>query len=288
MDREPKNMSDTKNDKSGFDAASCSRVIVWFSCGAASAVCADLALRRFKGKVPVELIYTDPGTYKLGRIGESPDNRRFLKDAEKWLSQEVKILKSEKFNDPMEVFEKRRYIVGVAGAPCTGELKKRLRESYQDVGDLHVFGFTSEERQRAERFKEHNPEIKLWTPLVERMISKPDCLAYIKEAGVKLPDAYEKGYRNANCVGCVKGQSGYWNKIRVDYPDVFDATAKLERDIGAAINKRYEGEKRIPVYLDELDPTAGNYSAEPDIECGLLCQIARQEDFCENSEEPQS
>ena len=79
----------------------------------------------------------------------------------------------------------------------------------------------------------------------------------------------------------MKGQSGYWNLVRKTHPDVFAATAKLERDIGAAINKRYEGTTRIPVYLDELDPDAGNYSAEPDIECGLLCQMARQEEFCE-------
>jgi len=257
------------------------RVVVWFSCGAASAVCADLALRKYRGKVPVILAYTDPGTWEPGKIGEHPDNKRFLSECEEWLDHPITILHSKKYTDPINVFKARSYIAGVAGAPCTLELKKRCRELFQDVGDLQVFGFTSEEANRAERFRGNNPEAKLWTPLIERMISKADCLAYLREAGIDLPVMYQQGYRNNNCIGCVKGQSGYWNKIRQDYPDVFNATAKLERDIGAAINKRYEGETRIPVYLDELDPNAGNYSAEPDIECGLLCQMARTEEFCE-------
>jgi len=258
------------------------RIVVWFSCGAASAVCAHIALRKYREKVPVVLVYTDPGTYSHGIIGEHPDNKRFLDECSKWLDWPIEILKSDKFDSPMDVFNKRKYIAGVAGAPCTVELKKRLREKIQDFGDLQVFGFTSEEGGRAERFRANNPEVVLWTPLIERMISKADCLAYLKEANIALPEMYKQGYRNNNCIGCVKGQSGYWNKIRRDYPDVFNATAKLEREIGAAINKRYEGETRIPVFLDELDPDVGNYEAEPDIECGLLCQIALQEEFCES------
>tara|TARA_R110000796_G_scaffold167313_3_gene284210 strand:+ start:10900 stop:11709 length:810 start_codon:yes stop_codon:yes gene_type:complete len=257
------------------------RIVVWFSCGAASAVCADIAIRKYRGKVPIVLAYTDPGTYSEGEIGEHPDNKRFLADCERWLDHPVTIMKSEKYENPMDVFNKRRYIVGVAGAPCTTELKKRLREGFQDVGDLQVFGFTSEEAKRADRFRGNNPEVTLWTPLIEKMITKADTLAYLRDAGIEIPILYKKGYRNNNCIGCVKGQSGYWNKIRVDYPDIFEATAKMERDIGAAICKRYEGDKRITVYLDELPPDAGNYAAEPDIECGLLCQIARTEEFCE-------
>ena len=259
------------------------RVVVWFSCGAASAVCADLALRKYRGtRTKVVLAYTDPGTWEPGKIGEHPDNKRFLKECSEWLNHPIDILRSIKYTDPMDVFKGRKYIAGVAGAPCTVELKKRCREAFQDVGDLQVFGFTSEEVKRADRFRGNNPEVTLWTPLIERMISKADCLAYLKEAGIALPSMYKLGYRNNNCIGCVKGQSGYWNKIREDFPDIFDATAKLERDIGAAINKRYEGEKRIPVYLDELQQDVGNYAAEPDIECGLLCQMAMQEEFCED------
>ena len=72
------------------------------------------------------------------------------------------------------------------------------------------------------------------------------------------------GYKNANCTGCVKAENlGYWAAIREDFPNIFNRYAKLERELGAidpttgkprgaAINKRYEGETRIRVFLDEL------------------------------------
>ena len=141
------------------------------------------------------LAYTDPGTYQAGEIGEHPDNRRFIAECERWLSYPVTVMRSEKYSSPMDVFRKRRYIAGIAGAPCTLELKKRVREGFQEAGDLQVFGFTSEEARRAERFRGNNPEVKLWTPLIERMISKADCLAYLQDAGITLPALYLEGYR---------------------------------------------------------------------------------------------
>lgn len=57
---------------------------------------------------------------------------------------------------------------------------------------------------------------------------------------------YDLGYPNNNCVGCVKGGMGYWNKIRVDFPEVFERRARQEREIGHSCIKG--------VFLDELDP----------------------------------
>lgn len=77
---------------------------------------------------------------------------------------------------------------------------------------------------------------------------------------------YDMGYQNNNCVGCVKGGMGYWNKIRVDFPDVFDRMAMLEREIGHSCIKG--------VFLDELDPGRGRADKEIMPECGIMCQIA--------------
>jgi hypothetical protein len=83
------------------------------------------------------------------------------------------------------------------------------------------------------------------------------------------------GYRNNNCIGCVKGQSGYWNKIRRDFPAIFWKMARTERQLNAAICKKEgvtNGKRwRKRVFLDELPPDAGKYIEEPDIECGVLC-----------------
>ena len=87
------------------------------------------------------------------------------------------------------------------------------------------------------------------------------------------PQTFWLGYDNNNCVGCVQGGMGYWNKVRVDFPETFDRMAKLERRLGNTV-LRDNGEA---LYLDELDPHRGNASDEPDIECSLLCALAEED-----------
>lgn len=240
------------------------RVLVWFSCGAASAVAAKMAVEKYPN---AEVLYCDTLKY------EHPDNRRFLTDVQDWLGQEIKMLKSKEYEDIFDVFARTRWLIGPQGARCTTELKKKVRMAYQRADDLHVFGYTSEEGDRVEDFVRNNPELDLDWILYENGISKRECLWTIRQAGIELPAMYRLGYRNNNCIGCVKGGAGYWNKIRSDFPEAFDRMAKMERELDAAINKRYEGEKRIRVFLDELDPSAGDYPNEPDISCGVQCSF---------------
>jgi len=241
------------------------RVVVWFSCGATSAVAAKLACSGEYGGLPVSVVYCDPGS-------EHPDNRRFLGDVEAWIGSRVEVLKSDKYKDTWEVFEDRRYLAGVAGAPCTLELKKRLRQGYERIGeDIQVFGFDASEAGRAATFRKNNPEVDLRTPLIERGLMKSDCMAMLERAGIELPAMYRLGFQNANCVGCVKGQMGYWNKIRRVFPETFDRMALLERKFNAALCKTYAGDgERKRVFLDELDPDAGR-DDEVMPECSLLC-----------------
>ncbi len=240
------------------------RVLVWFSCGAPSAVAAKKTLEKY-GPERVEVLYCDTLKY------EHPDNRRFLAEIENWLAHPIKILRSATYKDIFDVFQRTRWLVGVKGARCTTELKKNVRRDYQRVDDIQVFGFTAEEGQRVERFRKENPEILADHILYNTGMSRRDCFLELRQAGIELPMMYRLGYKNNNCIGCVKGQAGYWNKIRVDFPDAFARMAKVERELNAAINKRYVGGKRIRVFLDELDPEAGLYEVEPDIECGVLC-----------------
>jgi hypothetical protein len=244
-----------------------SRVLAWFSCGSASAFAAKLAVTKYGDRC--EVVYCDTLAY------EHPDNVRFLADVERWIGKPIKILKSDKYTDIYDVFERTRWLVGIGGARCTTELKKNVRKAYQTVDDLHVFGFTSEEGGRIKRFHEENPELNAEFPLFERNIDKSMCHHAIKLAGIEQPAMYKMGYKNNNCIGCVKGQAGYWNKIRVDFPARFDQMAKMERKLDAAICKKEgitDGKRwRKRVFLDELSPTAGRYTVEPDIECGVLC-----------------
>lgn len=239
------------------------RTVVWFSAGAASAVAAKLTLSETPDAI---VAYTDPGS-------EHPDNQRFIADCEEWFGKEILKLKSEKYKDTWQVWEASNFIVSPMGAPCTGELKKKVRRSFQRYDDIQVFGYTAEERHRADRFREQNIEVELKTPLIERGLTKSDCLAMVDRAGIKLPTMYLLGYQNNNCIGCPKGGIGYWNKIRKDFPEVFERMAKLERSLGATCLR----DKNGPLWLDELDPARGNHRDEPSFECSLLCTIAEQD-----------
>jgi len=74
---------------------------------------------------------------------------------------------------------------------------------------------------------------------------------------------------------------GYWNLMRREFPDVFERMSKVERELNVAINKTYKGTGldedgkpiRKRVFLDELDPDAGNLATEPILECGLSCGV---------------
>ena len=126
-------------------------------------------------------------------------------------------------------------------------------------------------KHRVERFIKQNSERKIKPILIEKGFSKADCLGYLAKSGIELPAMYKLGYQNNNCIGCVKGQAGYWNKIRKDFPEVFDRMAKVERELNAAINKKYVKGERIRVFLDEMPEDMGRNVKEPEISCGIIC-----------------
>ena len=62
----------------------------------------------------------------------------------------------------------------------------------------------------------------------------------LENLGIKRPAMYDLGYGNNNCIGCLKGGMGYWNKIRIDFPEVFDRYSSLERETGHSRKKYFK------------------------------------------------
>lgn len=252
------------------------KVVVWFSCGATSAVAARMALMHMpKDEYEIRVVYCNTGS-------EHEDNIRFLCDVEHWIQQPIEVIRSDKYIDIWDVFEKTGWLVGVGGARCTTELKKRVRQKIEKewMPDFQVFGFDAGERHRAERFRQNNPEVKLITPLIRSDddefswctdVDKQTCLGILTEAGIQVPAMYRLGFNNANCIGCVKGGAGYWNHVRKVFPKTFWRMAKLERKFNVAILKTTDNDERRKVFLDELDPEAGKHEPMNDISCDLLC-----------------
>lgn len=211
--------------------------------------------------MPCLIAYCDTGS-------EHPDNKRFLKECETWFGREIQVFKSKKYQDIWDVFAKTRYLVGPKGARCTTELKKVLRYEIENLEtDLQVFGFDATEQDRVTRFKQNNPEVRLFTPLLDNNISKDNCLKILSDVGIAVPKMYELGYRNNNCIGCVKGGIGYWNKIREDFPEVFERMSAMEQTLGIAILK-YKGKR---VMLKDIPENAGHKQIGFEIKCGLVC-----------------
>ena len=232
-----------------------SRVIVWFSCGAASACAAKFTLNVYPD---AEVLYCDTSKY------EHPDNARFLVDCEAWLGVKIKRLRSEKYSDIFDVFDKTKWLVGHGMARCSIELKRNVRIAYQRRGDIQVIGYTLDEQRRIARFERENPDTNMMWILAANGITKQMCFDMLLQARIELPAMYRMGYHNNNCVGCVKGKKGYWNKIKRDFPEAFDRMAAQERKMGVSV---------IPdVYLDDLRPDEGRYNeTEFELECGLFC-----------------
>lgn len=95
-----------------------------------------------------------------------------------------------------------------------------------------VFGYTAEEQERLDTFRERNPDRPVIAPLIDRGLGKEDCKAMVERAGIELPFMYRLGYDNANCIGCVKGGEGYFRAIREDFPEQFEELCRVQDDLG--------------------------------------------------------
>lgn len=232
--------------------------VSWFSAGASSAVATKLAL----GEID-RIIYTHIDD-------QHPDTMRFLKDCEDWFGRSITILKShyETVENACRMAGGKGYINGPGGAACTLRLKRqvRIRWEQEHPGPLrYVWGLDYDERNRAERIVEKMPEQDHLFPLIEQKITKERAHELLKASGIKRPAMYDMGYPNNNCIGCVKGGAGYWNKIRDDFPDVFKKRAEMERAIGASMING--------TFLDELPEDKGRQLKPIVGDCGIFCEI---------------
>lgn len=239
-------------------------IAVWFSCGAASAVALKLTIEKY-GADSVRAVNNPV-------IEEHEDNLRFARDVADWVGIEVETATNSKYPlaSAKDVFERRKGMSFPHGAPCTVELKKRARQQWEAENpvDWHVLGFTSDERDRHERFilTERSNVLPI---LIDANMTKNDCADMLRGAGLKLPAIYGKGFPNANCIGCVKATSPtYWNLVRQEFPDVFADRAEQSRRLGSKL-VRVKNER---LFLDELSPDAKGRPLKTMPDCGLFCE----------------
>lgn len=243
-------------------------VLSWSSCGITSAVAGKIAIDENPN---TEFYYMEIDT-------AHPDNERFIADLEKWYGKKINRIRSLKYKDQFDVIEKTRYINGPTGAGCTKVLKKEVRfelekrmkpdlfepDRVQYSHQIHGFEWKLDEITRALDYAMDFPYTNPIFPLIEKRLTKENCAQILIDAGIEIPTMYKLGYNNNNCIGCVKGGMGYWNKIRIDFPETFEKMAKLERKIG---NSCING-----LFLDELHPERGRTPKPIVPNCSVVCE----------------
>jgi hypothetical protein len=117
-------------------------------------------------------------------------------------------------------------------------------------------------------------------------LSKEDCIHIVQDAGIRIPTAYSLGFRNNNCLntGCVQGGIGYWKKMQIEMPEVFDSMAdrehRLTNEKGSPVTMlRDQGKNGGLVFLKQhkdypelkcIDEMVGR-AVEPLTECNGYC-----------------
>lgn len=235
-----------------------SRVVSWFSCGAASAVATKLILK----EGPATIAYCDTGS-------EHPDNARFMADCALWFNQPVTVLRSQDYADTWDVWERRKYLAGNDGAPCTGLLKVTPRLDFQLPDDIHIFGYTNDKSdiRRASNLRANHPDLIIRTPLIEQGLDKAACLALVQSAGIKEPATYAMGFPNANCLPCPKATSpDYWSLVRLRFPDKFNRMAELARRLDVKLTRIND----VRIFIDDI-PSDWPVTDPIVPACDLLC-----------------
>ena len=236
------------------------KTVSWFSAGVSSAVATKLTIDSID-----EIYYIHIDDHHA-------DTLRFVRDCEAWFGKEIKTIQSpyKNVNNALLGAGGKGYVNGVAGAPCTRFLKRRVRkewELYQDCKLTYVWGMDASEAHRADRLRRAMSEQEHCFPLIDNSTTKEEAHRILNASGIKRPIMYDLGYHNNNCVGCVKGGKGYWNKIRIDFPEVFYSRAEVERKIGGTCIKG--------MYLDELPEDAGRKEKPIVSECGIFCELMK-------------
>jgi 3'-phosphoadenosine 5'-phosphosulfate sulfotransferase (PAPS reductase)/FAD synthetase len=205
------------------------KVIAWWSGGITSAVTCKICIDIY-GVDNVRVIFIDT-------FNEDEDTYRFKKDCEILYGKEIETITliGDKYDSIQDVWIKNKSLNVAKGAVCSSELKRSVREKWQKENDydLQAFGFEIEEINRAKAMKLNHSKAKPIFPLLLFAYSKKDCLDIFESYGIEVPRMYKLGFHNNNCfkTGCVQGGIGYWQKIRDEYPDKFEAMANMEHKL---------------------------------------------------------
>lgn len=203
-------------------------IIAWWSGGVTSAVACKISIDLF-GINNVRIIFIDT-------FNEDSDTYRFKNDCEKWYGKSIESISNEKYKSIKQVWFKFKSLNVAHGAICSSTLKREVRLKFQSENThikYQVFGFDIDEPKRAKSMTLNYPDANSIYPLLLFGYSKKRCIEILQKNNIEIPVAYKLGFNNNNCLdtGCVQGGIGYWQKMKRDFPDKFEAMAIIEHEL---------------------------------------------------------
>ena len=202
------------------------KIISWFSGGVTSAVTCKLCVEIY-GIESCRFVFMDTKN-------EHESTEKFIDDCSEWLGKPIERITAlgDKYKTIQDVWIKNKSLNIAKGAICSATLKTKLRLKWQrrNEYDHQAFGFDISEINRAKSMVKSHEEAKPIFPLLMFGMSKKDCLKYLSDAGVQVPEPYANGFGNNNCfkTGCIQGGIGYWQKMKREHPDKFEKMAEME------------------------------------------------------------
>jgi 3'-phosphoadenosine 5'-phosphosulfate sulfotransferase (PAPS reductase)/FAD synthetase len=271
-----------------------SPVVAWWSGGVTSAVTCHICIELF-GLDNVRFVFMDTGN-------EDDDAYRFKADCEMWYGKDIETITfiGVKYDKIQSVWRKYKSLNVAHGAICSSELKRELRIEYQRKNSFtyQAFGFDIDESKRAKSMSLNYKDASPIFPLLLHGLSKKSCIKILNDNGIRLPRVYGYGFHNNNCfnTGCVQGGIGYWQKMKAEFPDKFNAMADMEHELtdakGEPVTMLKDQSKKAkasgnqlvflkkhPKYphLKCIDQMRG-FKLEPLFECNGFCGINDMDD----------
>jgi 3'-phosphoadenosine 5'-phosphosulfate sulfotransferase (PAPS reductase)/FAD synthetase len=203
------------------------KVVCWWSGGITSAVACKLAIDLY-GLGACLFIMIDTGN-------EDQDTYRFKTDCERWYGKPIEVIRNRRYENIQQVWRKFKSLNVAHGAICSSELKREVRQKWEKENDFdfQVFGFDIDEPKRARAMRLNYGKTNPIFPLLMFGYSKKDCLEMVHAEGIEVPNMYKLGFGNNNCfkTGCIQGGIGYWQKMMREFPEKFEAMAKMEHEL---------------------------------------------------------
>ena len=158
---------------------------------------------------------------------------------------------------------------------CTDKWKikpmhKYLSETYPEEELKVIIGFAYDEIQRANANRWKDQEV--WYPLIEKKMTRDDCVRYIISKGFPIPP-------KSGCFYCPFQRLDQWKELRFKHPDLWQRAVNLEKNGSNYPHMTLSNFKKDqqPMTLEDVDKKLGkslyDFDADPpnDEECSGAC-----------------